>query len=211
MVFVADEIPPELRRIVEFLNAQMDPAEVLALEVRQYVGQQRRILVPRVFGLTAEAERKKSPRTAIPWDEQSFLELLVSQRGELETDAASHILRWAQDRDLRISWGSGLRNGSWSPKLDLGQTTHNMFTMWTDGGIQIQFSSMGSPPFSDPGNRLELLHRLNSLKGVQLKESSIDQWPMIKLARLIDSAALREFLETWDWFIATARSHIDNG
>jgi hypothetical protein len=29
MLFVADEIAAELRRIVEFLNAQMDPAEVL--------------------------------------------------------------------------------------------------------------------------------------------------------------------------------------
>ena len=30
MVFVADEIPIELARVVEFLNAEMDPAEVLA-------------------------------------------------------------------------------------------------------------------------------------------------------------------------------------
>ena len=33
--FVADEIPSELRRIVEFLNQQMDPAEVLAVEIKQ--------------------------------------------------------------------------------------------------------------------------------------------------------------------------------
>jgi hypothetical protein len=39
MVFVADVIPPELRRIVEFLNGQMDPAEVLAVEIRQFAGQ----------------------------------------------------------------------------------------------------------------------------------------------------------------------------
>jgi hypothetical protein len=33
MVFVADEIPIELARVVEFLNTEMDPAEVLAVEV----------------------------------------------------------------------------------------------------------------------------------------------------------------------------------
>ena len=33
LLFIADEIPPELRRVVEFLNSQMDPAEVLAIEV----------------------------------------------------------------------------------------------------------------------------------------------------------------------------------
>ena len=39
MIFVADAVPPELKRIVEFLNQQMNPAEVLALELRQYVGE----------------------------------------------------------------------------------------------------------------------------------------------------------------------------
>jgi len=39
LIFVSDEIPPSLRRIVEFLDGQMDPAEVLAVEIRQHVGQ----------------------------------------------------------------------------------------------------------------------------------------------------------------------------
>jgi hypothetical protein len=38
LIFVADEIPPGLHRIVEFLNGQMNPVEVLAIEVRQHVG-----------------------------------------------------------------------------------------------------------------------------------------------------------------------------
>lgn len=50
LVFIADMIPPELRRIVEFLNEQMDPAEVLALEIKQYVGEGMKTLVPRIFG-----------------------------------------------------------------------------------------------------------------------------------------------------------------
>jgi len=34
LLFVADEIPPELKRIIEFLNEQMDPAEILGVEIR---------------------------------------------------------------------------------------------------------------------------------------------------------------------------------
>lgn len=60
MLFIADAIPDELRRIVEFLNGQMDPAEILAVEVRQYVGNDMQVLVPRVIGQTSEAQRKKS-------------------------------------------------------------------------------------------------------------------------------------------------------
>lgn len=59
LVFVADLIPPELKRIVEFLNAQMDPAEVLAVEIKQYVGKGLKSLVPKIIGQTAEAQQKK--------------------------------------------------------------------------------------------------------------------------------------------------------
>jgi hypothetical protein len=64
MIFVADESPAELQRIVEFLNQQMDPAQVLAVEIKQYVGQQLRTLVPRVIGLTQAARDTKSPTSA---------------------------------------------------------------------------------------------------------------------------------------------------
>lgn len=54
MVFVADMIPPELRRIVEFLNGQMYPAEVLAIEIKQFAGLGVVTLVPTVIGQTAQ-------------------------------------------------------------------------------------------------------------------------------------------------------------
>ena len=68
MVFVSDEIPRELRRVVEFLNGQMNPAEVIAIEVKQYVGADgTKTLVPRVIGQTAEVEARKgrAPRRAV--------------------------------------------------------------------------------------------------------------------------------------------------
>ena len=74
LVFVADRIPLELRRVVEFLNAQMDPAEVLALEIEQFVGSGHRTLVPRIVGQTAEAERRKGAglTPSRQWDDASF-------------------------------------------------------------------------------------------------------------------------------------------
>lgn len=59
LLFVADEIPSELRRVVEFLNGQMNRAEVLAIEVRQYVGQGLKTLVSVMMGQTVEAEQKQ--------------------------------------------------------------------------------------------------------------------------------------------------------
>ncbi len=73
LVFVADRIPPELQRIVEFLNGQMERTEVLALEVKQYKSDRHSTLVPRVLGRTADAQRIKDPTPSKhQWDEASF-------------------------------------------------------------------------------------------------------------------------------------------
>lgn len=56
LLFVADGIPDELTRVVEFLNEQMPGIEVLAVEIKQFRGETgNSTLVPRVIGRTAEA------------------------------------------------------------------------------------------------------------------------------------------------------------
>jgi hypothetical protein len=62
LVFVSDAIPPELRRIVEFLNTQMTETEVLAIEVKQYVDAdgQRQTIVPTLIGQSEAARRIKT-------------------------------------------------------------------------------------------------------------------------------------------------------
>ena len=61
LVFVADEIPSELRRVVEFLNEQMNRTEVLALEVKQYKerGGDRITLVPRLLGTDRGSQSRR--------------------------------------------------------------------------------------------------------------------------------------------------------
>lgn len=91
LVFVADVIPPGLRRIVEFLNGQMNPAEVIAVEVRQFVGAGTRALVPRVVGQTALAQQAKATVRSTgkrKWDEPSFFADLEARRGPDDTAVA---------------------------------------------------------------------------------------------------------------------------
>jgi hypothetical protein len=122
----ADVIPPELRRVVEFLNGQMDPAEVLAVEIKQFVGQGLKTLVPRVIGQTVEAERKKggSGPGEKQWDEASFFEDLRQRRGDKEAEVARTILAWAKNSLPRIWWGKGSKDGSFYPMLDYKGESH---------------------------------------------------------------------------------------
>ena len=67
MVFVADRIPHELRRIVEFLNEQMRPAgEVLAIEVPQFMAEGVRLLAPKLIGATERAATAKAVTAVKP-------------------------------------------------------------------------------------------------------------------------------------------------
>lgn len=100
MLFAADVIPPELRRVVEFLNSQMDPAEVLALEVRQFVGKDLKTLVPRLIGQTAEAQQKKRPggggsSATYLWGAEEFIRS-IDQAPPAEQPRLRRLLQWAQ-------------------------------------------------------------------------------------------------------------------
>jgi hypothetical protein len=96
LVFVADDVPAELRRVVEFLNVQMNPAEVFAIEVKQFVGEGLRTLVPRFIGQTAEAEIRKRPRgEGRRWGKESILDVLRERASDQAVLGMEHLFGWA--------------------------------------------------------------------------------------------------------------------
>jgi hypothetical protein len=97
MLFVADVIPAALQRIVEFLNEQMKPAEVLAVELRHYRGEGVRTLVPRLLGATAAAKDNKGVR-----DQRGFEELLATADPEVRT-LDDLVLSWAEQHGLAVT------------------------------------------------------------------------------------------------------------
>jgi hypothetical protein len=208
MVFVADVIPPELRRIVEFLNGQMDPAAVLAVEIKQFVGEGLKTLVPRVIGQTIEAERKKGGGgTEKPqWDEASFFKDLRQRRPEKEAAAAQRILAWAKERQLRIWWGKGYKDGSFFAMLDYKGEKHFVTSVWTYGRVEIPFQWMLTrKPFDDEAKRSELRDRLNKIPKVEIDADATTRRPTIQLALLTDDAAMTAFLDVLDWYIAEVK------
>ena len=206
LLFVADEIPRELRRIIEFLNEQMDPAEVVGVEVKQFQGDGQVALVPRVVGQTAEAERRKSVRKTATWNPESFMERMSEQRPPDEVRAAQAVLDWARNEGLDVKWGRGVKNGSFTPKAVVGGVTHNMFSIYTDGTIQLQFSSMKEEPFSEFEKRRELADRLQVASAkVDLPDGKLDEWPVIRLAWFLKDDSPRSFVDVWQWFVDTVR------
>ncbi|MBV9100104.1 MAG: hypothetical protein JOZ46_01350 [Candidatus Dormibacteraeota bacterium] len=112
-IFVADEIPPSLQRLVEFLNERLLRVDVLAVEVRQYAaaGNGMRAIVPRVIGATAAAQavKTRAPRAVRPvrWSPEEVVDN-IRKRLPDAVWVAERVVAWAKGIDgMALHGGRG--------------------------------------------------------------------------------------------------------
>ena len=105
LLFVADEIPDELARVVEFLNAQMARIEVLAVEIKRFKADSRQTLVPRVIGRTAASPRFHAGQGTrrLKLDRESFLNAFDNSE---HRRVAVQLLDVARKSGAVLDWGS---------------------------------------------------------------------------------------------------------
>lgn len=212
LVFVADEIPGELRRVVEFLNEQMDPTEVLGLEIKQYLSEDgQRTLVPRLIGQTAGAQQKKSSTTRErrQWDESSFFKEFKARQGREEAELAKKLYDWiSQKPEVEIHWGRGGAYGGFAAKFaPKGRKSTPLFTVGISGEFLISSSSYAAQtPFDEPETWLELRSRMSAI-GLALPMNATEtRLPNFRLSTLQDETALQRIYETFEWVIQEIKS-----
>lgn len=105
LLFVGDELPRELRRLIEFLNEHMPSIEVLGVELRQYSGSRVRALVPRVIGQTQRALDDKSRSRPAARGKTTEPEFLQSCPGWSQP-FFQRMLDGARERRLLVAWGT---------------------------------------------------------------------------------------------------------
>jgi len=201
MIFIADSIPKELQRIIEFLNEQMTPAEVLGLEIKQYGNESIKTMVPRVIGQTASAQIKKGSNEYNQWTEKTFFDELERRNGKEIADVARRIIKHLENYVTRFWYGKGKISGSIVPALDLIENSHFPFAIWTYGKIEIYFQWYKErPPFDNIDVRKKILGMLNEIRGVNIPENKIDKRPSIDLKLLLEKTEYDKFLRIYDWF-----------
>ena len=104
LIFVSDEIPPELRRLVEYLNERLLDVDVLAVEVKQFLGDGIRAVVPRIIGMTQKAIDRKAAGDIrkSPLNSETFL----SQCSPEAADVFGKWLSSALPEEFSIYWGA---------------------------------------------------------------------------------------------------------
>jgi len=203
LVFVADVIPRELRRIVEFLNEQMSPADVFAVEVKQFAGEGHQALVPRLVGAverkpTAGSRRKKK------WTEETFFQdLAENNKEEIVAIVRKLLARLRAMEGVDIWWGEGVTTASFVPQIRYNENWVGLFRVVARGArIETYFGSLkNKAPFASQAKRRELRDRYNAIAGVNIPEDGIERYPSFPLEVLADEEVLAEFLSVHRWVI----------
>ncbi len=224
LVFVADEIPASLQRLVEFLNEQMPRVEVLALEIRQYraTGSKTGALVPRLVGQTSRAQAAKerpasTAQRSARWTVDEVLEF-VAQAGEEASAVAGAVRDWATAHPyIRITGGTGPSYPSLTMSADSGRVASRFPGVlslygYPHGGspmLEIRIKRMcRTPPYNRDEARQRLTADLHALGIPRLDAENflIDKRPNIPLTELTDGRVER-LLSLLDRWIEDVRAH----
>lgn len=145
MVFVLEDSSYELRSVVDFLEKQMERAEVLLVEIRQYEVAGQRIVVPTLFGYTEAARMAKrdsnQPSSLGPrrsWDHASFVEDALTKVTTGQVESIRRVIAASEEQLWDIKWGTGKENGSLSIRIP-GAAKRSLFTIYSNGVLTLNF------------------------------------------------------------------------
>ncbi|AMU95074.1 hypothetical protein AOA14_10705 [Sphingopyxis terrae subsp. terrae NBRC 15098] len=192
MVFVADTIPRELARIVEFLNEQMK-ADVRAVELTWFEGEGITALAPRIIGETERAQNEKAARSALPKiSRDEWIEESLRSFGAEAIEAANHYV------DLVAAAGGHAEvtraQASLIAVFDLPNDTIYPITLSRQGKGSVQLCLaylVSRPAFADEAVRQHIYDELTAIVG-PLSTSKLSGYPGFPLARLNDPAVRRD-------------------
>jgi len=144
LIFFLEESPYELRSIVDFLNKQMELAEVLIIEARQYVEGGSRLVIPLLFGFTEQARQVKKTVTITTgsqrkkWDETSFFKDAERHLTSDQLKAVRQIYEFSKAESTEMSWGTGATRGSFNPKFS-HISNKSLYSVNSDGSLSLNF------------------------------------------------------------------------
>lgn len=207
LIFVADEIPFELKTLVEFLNENLIDIEVIAVEIKQFVGEGNKILAPRVIGQTSKSQiRKENITSRKQWNAEMFFTELEKRQSTKVKAVAEKIYEWAIRQNLDITWGQGGRSGSMNVYLFINNRRYFSFSCWTYDSVEILFQYMKLQPYlNDTESRKKILTKLNKISGIDIPLSKLELRPSLSYKDLIDKNNFEIFISIWEEYFNEIR------
>ena len=185
LLFVADAIPKELRRIIEFLNEHMPRIEVLGVEIRKYEREGTRVLVPRVIGRTAQAEDRKAVASSRKWTIEEVVERFSDNGDPNPRRVVSQLIDWTDQRpSVFVETGSGAKYATLRFRIQTERNPVTFIVFWPDekdGSLRasLYFGSLwgGIPAFADAAARQEVARTIHDEIDAQFDRTAFEKYP----------------------------------
>lgn len=189
LVFVADSIPRELARIVEFLNEQMK-ADVRAVELNWFTGGGVTALAPRVIGETERAAAAKTPgaTTPPPIGREEWVAKHLAPLGDSVAAAADRFIAAVEAAGGRAEVTKA--QGSIIAVFDLPNTTLYPVSLvpFGKGSVTLNLAYLVSrPAFASERARQDIYDQLTALVG-RLSTRTLNGYLSFPATKLNDSA-----------------------
>ena len=198
MIFAADAIPDSLRRIIEFLNNQMQNTEVLGLEIKQYISEDgQQMLLPRIIGKTLQATDAKERQKPKQWDKASFLEDIARSDNDDMRHLAERLIDDYQALGYSVWYGKGATHGSivvWADNCADG-AYHSLFSLYPGKNgcyLELQFQYFGEP-FSELQEKQKLRREFERIFDIQIADSRLNGRPSMSAKKLLDETVYQSF------------------
>jgi hypothetical protein len=193
MVFVADTIPRELARIVEFLNEQMK-ADVRAVELSWFESEGGvTALSPRIIGETERAQTEKAARgTLPPIAREAWIAEHLAKFGPATTSGADAYIAMIEEAGGRATVAS--TQGSIVAEFDTpgGWLYPLALTRYSKGGVQLCLGYlMNRPAFAGVDVRQKLYDRFTEIVG-PLTTKTLNGFPGFAVTKLNEPAIRAE-------------------
>ena len=149
LVIVVDEINEAMTRIIRFINACGNPQfSFAALEMRRFQSDDIEILLPKVGGdYRPSAIRQPSSRRS--WDKESIFEDAKEKLNSIAYQMLADLHEFCESHShIGVGYGSGIENGSFSFYHVKHEIRASIFSVFTNGILQINFHYM-TKIFSD--------------------------------------------------------------
>ena len=207
LVFVADTIPRELARIVEFLNEQMR-ADVRAVELQWYQNDAgATTLVPRIFGQTERAATQKASTRAKPnpIDICQWIDKHIAPKGDEAVRGTEAFMAIMEELGgiVELSNAQGSIYGKFRSE---NGTTYYPLHLTNAGRITLSFNYLRKrPKLTDENVRRSIYDAVSTAVG-SLSNTSLQGYPGFPAARLADPDTRANFAKAARQFIDAARA-----
>jgi len=135
-VVLMDYLEDRLKDLITFINKNSN-FDVLGVELEYYEHQGFEILIPKLHGVETMKVGVGGERRI--WDEQSFFKDVEEKLTLPESYSVKKLFAFSKAEFERVTWGTSPNRGSFSPKSDYIHPGKSLYTVYSDGTLELNF------------------------------------------------------------------------